>query len=105
MQRLSKGEKDVASLRNKSRHYENKKINVLARNQKLEVWGGTEAWQVSYSGSFQESMKELTVSYNREKGEPQVEEQGGPKKHGQEDRGSIARERRAGYAGCRVRTF
>ena len=63
------------------------------------------AWQVSYSGSFQESMKELTVQYNREKWEPQMMEQGGPNKHGQEDGGSIAQERRPGYAGSRVRNF
>ena len=34
---MFKGEQDVASLRNKSRQYESTKLNVSARNRKLEV--------------------------------------------------------------------
>ena len=45
----------------------------------------------------------MIVQYNREKGKPQMEGQVGPDKHRQEGRGSIARETRADYAGCRVR--
>ena len=105
VQRLSKGEQIGASLRNKSRQYESRKLNVSPRNRQLEVGGVTAAWRASYSGSFQESLKELTVQYNREKGELQMEGLGGPDKHGHEEGGRIARERRAGYTGCRVRTF
>ena len=47
----------------------------------------------------------MTVQYNREKEEEKMEGQVVPAEQRQEHGGSTARERRPGYAGCRVRNI
>ena len=84
-------------------------IRLSARNRQLQVGGGggggLGGWWGSYNGPFQETLKELTVQYNKEK-EEEREGQGEKEECRQEEnkraQRSKTQESRASYAGRRV---